>query len=557
LNIAAKVIAPFTVIFVCSTVILAVMSYSILYERLSGSMAEKAKSTAVNMAAVLGAPVNMGEFDRIQLVIDAEKKADPDLVYAAVVSPDDGKIIVATDGDMKDTQNPADPYEKQALKATGFTERAGKHANSFEVIMPIKSDDQIGAFLRLCFSTQRVGVTVTQCMLQIALIGMIALAVGMIVYIVAIRKFIVGPIQNVAEKASLIAVGELVQVERVEQDNEIGALQDSMNALIQYLIEMSGVADAIASGDVSVRVEPRSENDIFGHAFKKMVESLSSIIQELVQSAQGLSAVAAEMSASSSQQSQMMAEQATSIQESLGTLEEIRIIVNQASDKAQSVVEISDRSLDVSKKGQEALEQSLLAMVKIRDQVQAIARNIVELSQKTVQIGEITSSVEEIAEQSNLLTVNAAIEAIRAGDQGRGFGVVATEVKNLAQQSKRATRQVRTILGEIRQATSSTVVVTEEGSKRVESGVQQVNEIGTNFSRLNGVIVESSNAAKQIASATYQQVAGIEQIAMGMRSISQAANDTAASAKLQSNTAANLSVLVASIHSIVKRYKLQ
>jgi methyl-accepting chemotaxis protein len=347
-----------------------------------------------------------------------------------------------------------------------------------------------------------------------------------------------------------------VDTAEITSNDEIGKLLASMNSMIEYLREMAALADSIASGDLSVRVEVRNESDVFGKAFKKMVESLHAIIQELSDSAQGLSSSASEMAATSNQQSAMIAQQASSIQESLATLEEIRITVNQASEKAKSVVEISEHSLDVSRKGQEALEQSLLAMVKIRDQVQEIARNIIELSRKTVQIGEITTSVEEIAEQSNLLTVNAAIEAIRAGEAGRGFGVVAAEVKNLAHQSKRATAQVRGILDEIQRATSSTVMVTEEGSKRVESGVNQVHEIGTNFNRLYGVIVESSNAAKQIASATYQQVAGIEQIAMGMRTISQAANDSATGAKQQSITAQNLSGLAASINSIVQRYRL-
>jgi methyl-accepting chemotaxis protein len=389
------------------------------------------------------------------------------------------------------------------------------------------------------------------------MVGMAAfVSIALVFLLLMTTSAIIRPISQAVEIASRISQGDLVDTAEITSNDEIGKLLASMNSMIEYLREMAALADSIASGDLSVRVEVRNESDVFGKAFKKMVESLHAIIQELSDSAQGLSSSASEMAATSNQQSAMIAQQASSIQESLATLEEIRITVNQASEKAKSVVEISEHSLDVSRKGQEALEQSLLAMVKIRDQVQEIARNIIELSRKTVQIGEITTSVEEIAEQSNLLTVNAAIEAIRAGEAGRGFGVVAAEVKNLAHQSKRATAQVRGILDEIQRATSSTVMVTEEGSKRVESGVNQVHEIGTNFNRLYGVIVESSNAAKQIASATYQQVAGIEQIAMGMRTISQAANDSATGAKQQSITAQNLSGLAASINSIVQRYRL-
>jgi methyl-accepting chemotaxis protein len=356
--------------------------------------------------------------------------------------------------------------------------------------------------------------------------------------------------------ATKVAQGDLGEPVQVSRADEIGQLQTAMNEMVEYLLEMANVADSIARGDLRVRVEARSEADVFGKAFNKMVESLHAIIQELAEGAAGLSSAASELATTSNQQSAMISEQATSIQQSLVTLEEIRTIVNQASEKAKSVVEISDHSVSVSKAGQEALEQTVAAMVKIRDQVAEIAKNIVELSEKTIQIGEITASVNEIAEQSNLLAVNAAIEAIKAGEAGRGFGVVATEVKNLANQSKQATAQVHNILGEIQKATTSTVMVTEEGRKRVDVGVDQVHQIGANFNQLYRVIVESSNAAKQIASATNQQVAGIEQIALGMSNISQAANDSVTGAMQQSSTAQNLSALAHSLNNIVKRYRL-
>jgi methyl-accepting chemotaxis protein len=555
LGVAMQLIIPFIVISILTTMALGVTSCMKMSGELNLSLEEKSQILTKNLAAVLGDPFSMGEYDHMQQILDSAQKSDPDLSYAIVMSSD-GRAVATTSQDLKNVRLTRDDFERSALQVSDFIRRPGKEQNIFETVMPIKTAGGQAGILRLGISTQRANKAIFDAVEFIIAIGLAAVVFGVLVYGWLIGQTIIRPIAQAVEIASRISQGDLVDTADVSRQDEIGRLLESMNDMIIYLREMADVADAIASGDLSVRVEARSEGDVFGKALKKMVESLHSIVQELSDSAQGLSAAASEMAATSNQQSAMISEQASSIQESLATLEEIRIIVNQASEKAKSVVEISEHSLDVSKKGQEALEQSLLAMVKIRDQVQEIARNIVELSQKTVQIGEITTSVEEIAEQSNLLTVNAAIEAIRAGEAGRGFGVVAAEVKNLAHQSKRATAQVRGILDEIQKATTSTVMVTEEGSKRVESGVNQVHEIGTNFNRLYGVIVESSNAAKQIASATYQQVAGIEQIAMGMRAISQAANDSATGAKQQSVTAQNLSGLAASINSIVQRYRL-
>jgi methyl-accepting chemotaxis protein len=219
-------------------------------------------------------------------------------------------------------------------------------------------------------------------------------------------------------------------------------------------------------------------------------------------------------------------------------------------------VQVAEQSLDISQAGQKELDQVVDAMVKIKDQVETIAENIIDLNEKTVQIGEITSTVNEIAEQSHLLSVNAAIEASKAGEAGRGFSVVAVEVKNLATRSKKATLQVKNILSEIQKATNSTVIVTEEGSKYVESGVGQVYRIGSNIKSLHKVIVESSTAAKQIASTTNQQVVSIENIAVAMKQISNSANKGVTSAQQQQVTAQSLSQLANSLNNIVNQYRL-
>ncbi|MEW6730099.1 MAG: methyl-accepting chemotaxis protein [Acidobacteriota bacterium] len=385
--------------------------------------------------------------------------------------------------------------------------------------------------------------------------GIVVLIVAGLLMVLVIRGITI-PLKKAVEVAHKLAAGDLSATVEIKSKDEIGQLMSAMEIMITYLREMAESANAIAAGDLSDQIEPRSSQDLFGNTFKKMLESLRTIVRDLRESAQSLGSAANELVAAASQQTTTITEQASSIQQITTTLDEIRAIVEQASDRARSVVQVAEQSLEISESGQQELVQVVDAMGKIKDQVEAIAENILDLSEKTIQIGEITSSVNDIAEQSNLLAVNAAIEATKAGEAGKGFGVVAVEVKNLASRSKKATTQVRSILAEIQKAANSTVMVTEEGSKRVETGVGQVYRIGANIKSLHEVIVESSTAARQIASATNQQVTGIEQIAVAMRQINQGTNDSVAGARQQNITAQNLSLLAGNLNSIVQRYRL-
>lgn len=555
-GIDRQLIAPFVIISAVTYIVTAAVLFFAMQNALQNSLEQKSRMLTQNLSTVLGDPLGAGEYVRTQEIVKQTKSSDKDITYVHVVSLD-GRVLSTTADDKRNARLSEGSFDKEALATTELRRRNDPDQPSiFEMDVPIKKGTTLAGILRVGITTDNVQSTVLKSDLLVVTIAAVLVLAGAFVYVAIIKGTIIEPITKAVSMATRVAQGDLSEPEAVQRIDELGRLQTAMNEMVSYLLEMANLADSIARGDLRSRIEARSEADVFGKAFNKMVESLHSIVQELAEGASGLSAAASQLATTSNEQSATISEQATSIQESLVTLEQIRTIVQQASEKAKSVVEISDHSISISKAGQEALEMTVGAMVKIRDQVADIAKNIVELSEKTIQIGEITASVNEIAEQSNLLAVNAAIEAIKAGEAGRGFGVVATEVKNLANQSKQATAQVHNILGEIQKATSSTVIVTEEGRKRVDVGVDQVHQIGTNFNQLYRVIVESSNAAKQIASATNQQVAGIEQIALGMSNISQAANDSVSGAMQQSSTAQNLSALAHSLNNIVRRYRL-
>jgi methyl-accepting chemotaxis protein len=195
-------------------------------------------------------------------------------------------------------------------------------------------------------------------------------------------------------------------------------------------------------------------------------------------------------------------------------------------------------------------------MEAIRQQAEAVAENIVTLSEKTQAVGEIIANVNDIAEQSNLLALNAAIEAAAAGDHGRRFSVVANELKNLADQSKASTIQVRTILNEIQKGINTSVMLTEEAVKRVEVGKQQADVAEHTIRQMSETTIASVQAFQQIVAATNQQQIGFEQVTQALKNIRVASQQTAVATQQMEKAAASLNVLGQQLTKSVERYQI-
>lgn len=256
--------------------------------------------------------------------------------------------------------------------------------------------------------------------------------------------------------------------------------------------------------------------------------SVAAILRQLADSAE---TVSAQMLSAVQEQRASTTETASAITETTSTLDEFRQTAQSTADKARTVAEAAEQSMANSQRALDAVSQGITAMSDIRQEVEGIAHNILELSEKNIQIGEIVQSVNAIAEQSNLLAVNASIEAAKAGEQGKGFSVVAGEVRSLASQSKEATAQIRTILSETQKASNSAVMVTEQGTKRVLFGAGLIEELGQTIQQLADTIEDSFEAGRNISLTANQQLAGVEQIAAAMRNVEQAGRDNATGAE--------------------------
>jgi methyl-accepting chemotaxis protein len=330
-------------------------------------------------------------------------------------------------------------------------------------------------------------------------------------------------------------------------------------SLANPLKEITRIAERVAASDLTVSISfdgRRDEVGVLGQTFRQMVANLRGVTQEIREGVNVLASSASEILASTTQVASGAAETATAVSQTTSTVEEVKQTAQVSSQKAKYVSESAQKSGQVSQTGKKAVEDTVAAMNRIREQVDSIAESIVRLSEQSQAIGEIIATVNDLAEQSNLLAVNASIEAAKAGEHGKGFAVVAQEVRSLAEQSKQATAQVRGILGEIQKATTAAALATEQGSKAVEAGVKQSSETGDSIRVLAESIGEAAQAATQIAASAQQQLVGMDQVALAMENIKQASAQNVASTKQAETAAQNLHHLGQKLKQLVEQYQV-
>ena len=316
--------------------------------------------------------------------------------------------------------------------------------------------------------------------------------------------------------------------------------------------------DIIRSGDLKQEIAVRSEDELgaLARSFGQMVEKLREALTSLKDSSSGLSQSMAELGSVSSEQTRTITRQAAALQQTQVTAQEIKQTSMLAAQKASAVLEQSEKAEVVSRTGEEAIVRSLAGLSDIRGHVEQIASRIQDLSDRTNQIGGITETVKDLADQSNMLALNAAIEAVRSGEHGKGFAVVAREIRSLADQSIAATRRVREVLDSITASIRGVVAITQEGSQRIEAGLEQIRSSGESLQELSTIVRDSSASVRQIAAAVSQQNAGIGQIFSAVTDLSLMMDDTMRRLDATHEAAARLEEISGKAAMVVAAYRV-
>jgi hypothetical protein len=239
-----------------------------------------------------------------------------------------------------------------------------------------------------------------------------------------------------------------------------------------------------------------------------------------LQATETLATASAEIGATAEQHEKVLAQQASSVTETTTTMDELDASARRSAEQADAAAESALGATQQARQGSEMVEQMLAGMRDLRDKVGAIGEQILHLSEQTAQISSVTLVVTDIASQTNLLALNAAVEAARAGEQGRGFAVVAQEIRKLADQSKKSAEKITTLVGEVQKVTNTTVMVAEEGTKKVEQAAEVVEKSGEAFHALADAVGSIAENAQQIALTARQQASAITQVVEAMNSIS-------------------------------------
>jgi methyl-accepting chemotaxis protein len=354
---------------------------------------------------------------------------------------------------------------------------------------------------------------------------------------------------KLAELAATINVAHtrgLAAAVAVVRSNRGKSIMDRIRVLFNdALVEQRQIEDARYADDQHAAAWAIGVT-VYGTAFMVVILGVAGFLLTrnvsgpLEDAVSALTSASAEILAGTTQQATGVQEQAAAVTETVATIEQISQTAESSNDRAKAVAESSLRAVDNGVAGRRAVDDTVAVMGDVKTRTESIANSILALAEQAQAIGEIIAVVNNVADQTNILAFNAAIEASRAGEQGKGFGVVASEIKSLAEQSKKATVQVRQILGEIQRATNSAVIATEHGAKTVDEALHTVHQADEAIRALTDIIADAARSATQISASANQQSIGMAQIQRAMRDISDTTSQSLASTRQTEQAARDL-----------------
>lgn len=276
-----------------------------------------------------------------------------------------------------------------------------------------------------------------------------------------------------------------------------------------------------------------------------LTRQIGAAVTQVQSSSTELQAAAAQQASGSKEQSTAMAEITTTMSELLATSRQI-------AESAQRVAKMADQTATSASSGSDSVGSTSAAILGIQQQVQQVVTHMLDLGKKSQQIGGVLDLVTELADQTNILAINASIEAIGAGESGRRFGVVADEIRKLADRVSASAKEIRALIAEVQAAVNASVMSTETGSKAVEAGARQFTEVTASFQRIAALVTTTTEASREIELSTKQQATAVEQVNVAIANAAQATKEAEASSSQTLQTAAELATLSGRLLRVIR-----
>ena len=382
-------------------------------------------------------------------------------------------------------------------------------------------------------------------------------------------------LHDMREKLSKDFQGELETVsEWSSRQKTVGIVLFVITALCTVLLtvmverQISGPLKRVTSllrdvaegeGDLTKRMPITSQDEIgqLSHWFNTFMDKLQRIISELAGVAEHVASASEEISSSATQQAESAETQRDQTTQVATAMRQMSSTVLQVSDNSNKAAEASRQAADTARRGGAIVDETLTKMREIAESVRGTAKKMEELGKSSDQIGRIIGVIDDIADQTNLLALNAAIEAARAGEQGRGFAVVADEVRKLAERTTTATKEIAQMIKNIQDETKTAVSAMEEGNKQVEVGVKSTAQAGDSLKEIIHMAEQVGDMITHIATAATEQSSATEEVNNNVEAIAKLVKESASGAQQSAKACQDLSGLALDLQKMVGNFKLE
>ncbi|MFB3916941.1 MAG: methyl-accepting chemotaxis protein [Terriglobales bacterium] len=398
--------------------------------------------------------------------------------------------------------------------------------------------------------------------------------IACLVLVVALSAKVLKPAKQLADFSEQLAGGNYKATADIKSNDDFGFIAENLNrtvekagkavssqqaqeALQRSVTDFLTVVSQIARGDLTLR--GNVTNDALGNVVDSvnyMLDNFAKVLERVRKAAVDVSTSANDILVASEEMANGATQQDQEITNTSSAVEELTVSMKQVSNNAEASAEAARRALDAAEQGNRAVRDTLEGMQRIRASVQATAKKIKSLGDRSLEISEIINVINDITEQTNLLALNAAIEAARAGEAGRGFAVVADEVRKLAEHSRNATKDIAALIKAIQAETNEAVVVMEEGTKEVEVGARLADQAGKALEAISSVVRQSAELVQEISLASKQQVRGTEGVANAMQIISNITRQTSQGARQTARTVEQMVKLSEQLNEALSQFRI-
>jgi methyl-accepting chemotaxis protein len=548
-----------------------------VYYKLENTLREEARNKALILADGLSVkaaePVQVEDLNALQFIL-GEAIGQADIAYA-FIRDGRGRILSSSfEGNVVppvlQSINQLQPNVPFGMENTEITVK-DRIIEVADIASPIGGGT---------LGTIHIGLNITQIrqniqgiLLNILYVGGAALLVLSVLSLV-LAAIIINPVKDLMRVAEALGRGDLSKKAAVKSGDELGQLGQTLNTTIDRLqglvqteadrdkmqhqvMDLLSIVSGAAEGDLTVKAEVTA--DALGSvadAFNLMIVGLTSLVSQASGVANEIQHSTADILHASDRMRRGAEQQTMRIESAVGAVSTMSHTIQRMAENAEAATQASQKATQAAVKGGTSVAETIKGMQRIRAAVQTTAKKIKGLGERSLEIGAIIEVINEIATQTNLLALNAAIEAARAGEQGRGFAVVADEVRKLAERAGRATKDITSLIKGIQVETSEAVTVMEEGTHEVEEGTKLADQAGAALREIEQIVKQTSALVTDITRAAADQVKVSESVANSMDTISKLTQETTDGVRNTVETISRLADLSKRLTDAIGRFKL-